>query len=117
MYQNKTKRCDHRIVSISQPYVRPIVCGKLKKPVEFGAKLSVSLNEEGIARVDHLRWDAFNEGGDLEAEVEAYHERYGHYPEAVLADTLYGTRANRRYLKNKNIRFAGKPPRTTEKSH
>ena len=109
MYQNKIKRCDHRIVSISQPYVRPIVCGKLNKPVEFGAKLSVSLNEEGIARVDHLRWDAFNEGGDLEAQVEAYRERYGHYPEAVLADTLYGTRANRRFLKSKHIRFAGKP--------
>jgi len=30
-------------VSISQPYVRPIVRGKLNKPVEFGAKLSVSL--------------------------------------------------------------------------
>jgi hypothetical protein len=115
MYQTKTKRCDNRIVSISQPYVRPIVCGKLNKPVEFGAKLSVSLNEEGIARVDHLRWDAFNEGGDLEAQVEAYRERYGHYPEAVLADTLYGTRANRRYLKGRNIRFA-KTPRTTEKS-
>jgi hypothetical protein len=109
MHQNKTKRCDNRIVSISQPYVRPIVCGKLNKPVEFGAKLSVSLNQEGIARVDHLRWHAFNEGGDLVAQVEAYRERYGHYPQAVLADTIYGTRANRRYLKQKNIRFAGKP--------
>ena len=109
MYQNKSKRCDNRIVSISQPYVRPIVCGKLNKPVEFGAKLSVSLNEEGISRVDYLRWDAFNEGGDLIGQVEAYQERYGHYPEAVLADTIYGTRANRRYLKQKNIRFAGKP--------
>ncbi len=109
MHQNKTKRCDNRIVSISQPYVRPIVCGKLNKPVEFGAKLSVSLNQEGIARVDHLRWDAFNEGGDLVTQVEAYHERYGHYPQAVLADTIYGTRANRRYLEQKNIRFAGKP--------
>lgn len=109
MYQNKTKRCDNRIVSISQPYVRPIVRGKLNKAVEFGAKLSVSLNQEGIARIDHLRWHAFNEGGDLIAQVEAYRQRYGHYPEAVLADTIYGTRANRRYLKQKNIRFAGKP--------
>ena len=109
MYQNKTQRCDNRIVSISQPYVRPIVRGKLNKAVEFGAKLSVSLNQEGIARVDQLRWHAFNEGGDLIAQVEAYRQRYGHYPEAVLADTIYGTHANRRYLKQKNIRFAGKP--------
>jgi len=38
MYHSKTRRCDHRIVSISQPYVRPIVRGKQDKPVEFGAK-------------------------------------------------------------------------------
>jgi hypothetical protein len=109
MYRTKTRRCDDRIVSISQPYVRPIVRGKLDKPVEFGAKLSVSLNADGIACVDHLRWDAFHEGHDLESQVEAYRTRHGHYPEVVLGDPLYGTRDNRRYLKSRGIRFAGKP--------
>ena len=32
MYRNTTKRCDDRIVSISQPHVRPIVRGKVDKP-------------------------------------------------------------------------------------
>jgi hypothetical protein len=109
MYRTKRRRCDDRIVSISQPYVRPIVRGKLDKPVEFGAKLSVSLNAEGIACVDALRWDAFHEGHDLESQVEAYRSRHGHYPEVVLGDPVYGTRDNRRYLKGKGIRFAGKP--------
>jgi hypothetical protein len=109
MYQTKTRRCDHRIVSISQPYVRPIVRGKQDKPVEFGAKLSVSLTGEGLAQVDHLRWDAFHEGLDLASQVEAFHDRYGHYPERVLADPAYGTRANRDYLKQRGIHFAGKP--------
>jgi len=109
MYRTNTRRCDHRIVSISQPHVRPIVRGKQDKAVEFGAKLSVSLDGAGLARVDHLRWDAFHEGQDLPAQVEAYRERYGHYPEAVLGDPLYGTRANRSYLKARGIRFAGKP--------
>ena len=109
MYRTNTRRCDHRIVSISQPHVRPIVRGKQDKAVEFGAKLSVSLDGAGLARVDHLRWDAFHEGHDLPAQVEAYRARYGHYPEAVLGDPLYGTRANRRYLKARGIRFAGKP--------
>jgi hypothetical protein len=109
MYQSKTHRCDHRIVSISQPYVRPIVRGKLDKPVEFGAMLSISLTGDGLAHVDHLRWDAFNEGQDLIAQVEAYRARYGHYPEKVLADPLYGTRHNRDYLKQRGIHFAGKP--------
>ena len=62
MYGNKRRRCDDRIVSISQPYVRPIVRGKVNKAVEFGSKLSVSLTDAGLARVDQLRWDAFHEG-------------------------------------------------------
>ena len=109
MYRSGTRRCDHRIVSISQPYVRPIVRGKQDKAVEFGSKLSVSLDGEGLARVDQLRWDAFHEGQDLPVQVEAYRRRCGHYPEVVLGDPLYGTRANRRYLKARSIRFAGKP--------
>jgi hypothetical protein len=109
MYRSNSRRCDDRIVSISQPYVRPIIRGKLDKPVEFGAKLSVSLSGEGLACVDHLRWDAFHEGHDLESQVEAYRARYGTYPEVVLGDPIYGTRDNRRYLKGLGIRFAGKP--------
>jgi IS5 family transposase len=109
MYRSKSRRCDDRIVSISQPYVRPIVRGKLDKPVEFGAKLSVSLSGQGLACVDHLRWDAFHEGQDLESQVEAYRARYGVYPEVVLGDPIYGTRDNRHYLKGLGIRFAGKP--------
>ncbi len=105
----KKRRYDDRMVSISQPYVRPIVRGKLDKPVEFGAKLSVSLNGDGVACVDHLRWEAFHEGGDLKSQVEAYRERHGYYPEAVLCDPVYGTQENRRYLKKHGIRFAGKP--------
>ena len=43
MYKTNTRRCDDRIVSISQPYIRPIIRGKPGKIVEFGAKISVSL--------------------------------------------------------------------------
>ena len=109
MYRAKTRRCDDRIVSISQPYVRPIIRGKLDKAVEFGAKLSVSLSGEGLACVDHLRWDAFHEGQDLKSQVEAHRARHGVYPEVVLGDPIYGTRDNRHYLKGLGIRFAGKP--------
>ncbi len=109
MHQSRSRRCDNRIVSISQPYVRPIIRGKLNKPVEFGSKLSVSMNGEGVACVDHLRWDVFHEGGDLKSQVQTYRTRHGCYPEVVLGDPAYGTRENRRYLKNLGIRFAGKP--------
>jgi len=109
MYRTKVKSCADRIVSISQPYVRPIVRGKAHKKAEFGAKLSVSLTGDGIARVDRFSWDAFHEGQDLKTQVEYHKARYGYYPEVVLADTLYGTRENRKFLKDNNIRFAGKP--------
>lgn len=42
MWSNKTQRVDQRIVSLTQPHIRPIVRGKAGKPTEFGAKLSVS---------------------------------------------------------------------------
>ena len=43
MYDNRTHSVPDRIVSVSQPFVRPIVQGKAGKPVEFGAKLNISV--------------------------------------------------------------------------
>jgi hypothetical protein len=42
LYENKKQSIDDRIVSLSQPHIRPIVRGKAGKSVEFGAKLSAS---------------------------------------------------------------------------
>lgn len=108
MYDQRSHTISDRIVSLSQPHVRPIVRGKAGKEVEFGAKLSVSL-VNGFAHLDRLSWDAYNESGDLIGQVENYRQRYGFYPEAVLVDHIYGTKDNRNYLKSKGIRFCGKP--------
>ena len=43
MYEKATHWSEGRIVSISQPHVRPIVRGKAGTPVEVGAKLSLSV--------------------------------------------------------------------------
>ena len=109
MYQNKTNRCDDRIVSIHQPHVRPIIRGKAHKKTEFGSKLNVSMDKHGLAYIERLDWDAYHEGNDLPNIVESYKARYGFYPEVVMVDTLYGTRANRKYLKDRGIRYGGKP--------
>ena len=61
MYDSKTHSVQDRIVSISQPYLRPIVRGKSKTPVEFGAKYDVSIDEKGHARLEKLSFDAYNE--------------------------------------------------------
>ncbi len=108
MYDQRSHQIADRIVSVSQPHVRPIVRGKSGKDVEFGAKLSVSL-VNGYAHLDRIGWDAYHEGGDLIHQVDNYHDRYGVYPEVVIADQIYGSHENRAYLKSKGIRFSGKP--------
>ncbi len=108
MYRKRTRRIDDRIVSISQPHVRPMVRGKARAHVEFGAKVAVSL-VNGYARLERLDWNNFHEGQTLQAAVEAYRERYGCYPEAVLADKVYRTRENLRYCKERGIRLSGPP--------
>ena len=106
MHDTRSHRVEDRIVSISQPHVRPIVRGKAKANVEFGAKVAVSM-VDGYARIDHVQWDTFNEGQLLQESVEAYRERYGCYPEAVLADKLYRTRVNLQYCRERGIRLSG----------
>lgn len=53
MYDNHTHSVPDRIVSLSQPWVRPIVRGKAGKPVEFGAKLDISV-VDGFTRLEYL---------------------------------------------------------------
>jgi len=85
-------------VSIHQPHIRPIVRGKAKARVEFGAKLHASL-VNGFVFLDKISWDAYNEGTELDQYVEYYKSRFGFYPEKVLVDKIYCTRKNRKWLK------------------
>ena len=79
MYTHQESRIDDRIVSISQPHVRPIKRGKAGAATEFGAKISASL-VDGHCFVDRISWDAYNESGDLIGQIESYRKRFGHYP-------------------------------------
>lgn len=108
MYTHRCHRIADRLVSLSQPHVRPIVRGKAGCPVEFGAKISVSL-VEGVSFVDRIRWDAYNESLDLVGQIEAYRRRFGHYPASVHVDQIYRTRANRQFCHSKGIRLSGPP--------
>ena len=108
MYENNTHIVENRIVSISQPYIRPIVRGKAKSPTEFGAKLDLSIDEHGMARLEKLSFDAYNESDVLITALENYHKRTGHYPERVLADQLYRNRKNISFCKEHGIRLSGR---------
>jgi len=74
----------------------------------FEADSYVALTTNGLAHVDNLNWNSYHEGHDLPVQVENYRKRHGCYPEAVLADQIYGSRENRKYLNEHNIRYAGK---------
>jgi len=115
MYTHRCHRIADRIVSISQPHVRPIVRGKAGCPVEFGAKISVSV-VEGVSFVDRISWDAYNESADLVQQIDAYRRRFGHDPASVHVDQIYRTRENRRFCASRGIRLSGPPlgrPRTS----
>ena len=107
MFENSTHSVENRIVSISQPYVRPIVRGKANKPTEFGAKLHLSIDERGFARIEYLSFDAYNEGPMLQKALEAYKYRTGHYPARVLVDQIYRTKDNIAFCKQNGIRLSG----------
>lgn len=108
MFDYKTNTHPDRIVSIFQPHVRPIIRGKQNNKTEFGSKLGVSL-DQGLARVDTLSWNAYNESKDLIKQIESYHKLHGYYPELVQVDRIYATRENRKYLKERGIRITAAP--------
>jgi hypothetical protein len=108
MHDQRVHSVEHRIVSIHQPHVRPIVRGKTNAYVEFGAKIQVSIMND-LVFLEDLSWEAFNEGTRLMKAVMEYHRRFGYYPAKVYADKIYCTRENRGKLKALNIQLMAKP--------
>lgn len=106
MYDARNHSVSDRIVSLSQPWLRPIVRGKAKATVEFGAKLDISV-VNGWARLEVLSFDAYHEAGGLKEMLERYRERTGRYPARVLADKIYRNRDNLAYCKERGIHLSG----------
>jgi transposase, IS5 family len=97
----KVAQIKDRIVSLSKPYIRPIVRGKENKAVEFGAKVN-KLQIDGISFIEYYSYDAFNEGTRLTAGIHLHRKLFGkcnHHS----ADKIYATNANRSYCKQQNI--------------
>jgi hypothetical protein len=106
--QQKSRSIPDRIVSVSQPHIRPIVRGKAARPTEFGAKISVS-RSNGFIALDRISYDAYYEGHDLPEQAEKYRLRFGCYPAVIQADQAYRSRANRAWCKARGIRLGGTP--------
>lgn len=106
MYDNRTHSVENRIVSISQPHIRPIVRGKARAKVEFGGKMDISVTD-GWTRLEHLSFEAYNESTVLPSAIERFKERTGRYPKKILADKIYRNRENLAYCKERGIRLSG----------
>ena len=106
MYDQQIHSVEDRIVSLSRPFIRPIVRGKAGKPVEFGAKLDISVSD-GWTRLEVLSFDAYNEALNLKDMVERYRARTGRYPSRILADKIYRNRDNLAFCKLHHIRLSG----------
>ena len=120
MFEEGVRTCADRIISIYQPHLRPIVRGKAKAKVEFGAKTGVSI-VNGYTYVDHLSWDAYNESSDLSLQTELYTQRFGILPKEVQADKIYLGKDNRKYIRENHMDCfnhpLGRPPKEENDVH
>ena len=90
-----------RIVSLSKFYIHPIVRGKEVKKVEFGAKVN-TIQIDGLNFIEHLSFNAFNEGTRLKKSVWLARQLFGNITH-LAADAIYATNANRSYCTAKHI--------------
>ena len=111
----QVERIEKSIVSIDKPYLRPIVRGKETKPVEFGAKVN-KIQVDSLSMIEHLDFEAFHEGNRLEKGIHLHEELFGKCTHHG-ADTLYGTNANRTYLKKKGITQSFRPKGKEKAEH
>ena len=101
MFTTGTYSVPNRIVSISKSYIRPIVRGKEVKKVEFGAKVNM-IQVDGINFIEHLSFDAFNEGPRLIESVRYSRTLFGKITH-ISADDIYATNANRKWCTGQDI--------------
>ena len=118
MYDHRENKINDRIVSVSQPHVRPIKRSKAGASTEFGAKISASL-VKGFCFLDRLSWDNYNESVDLTEQIHSYKRRFGFYPSSIHADKIYRNRNNIKFCKEYGIRLSGpalgRPPKDISK--
>ena len=91
-----------RIVSVSKPYIRPIVRGKETKSVEFGAKCN-NILIDGISFIEKLSFNAFNEGTRLKQCVSLAQKLTGVEVKKIGGDQGYSGNDNRTFCKDNGI--------------
>ncbi len=91
-----------RIVSISKPYVRPIVRGKEARNVEFGAK-SNNIPVDGLSFIEKLSFNAFSDGTRLKHCITLHKRLFGVDVKKIGGDTGYAGTDNRDHCRANDI--------------
>lgn len=108
-----------RIVSLSKPYVRPIVRGKETKSVEFGAKCN-NIMVDGLSFIENLSFNPFNEGTRLKECLALHKSLFGTEVKKVGGDQGYAGNENRTLCRELGIETSfvpkGKHPKDNAKS-
>ena len=99
---NSRESIPNRIVSVSKPYVKPIVRGKETKGVEFGAKCNNILIDE-ISFIEKLPFNAFNEGTRLKHCVSLAQKLTGEPVKKIGGDQGYSGNDNRTFCQENKI--------------
>jgi IS5 family transposase len=98
-----------RVVSLHDADARPIVKGRLGKPVEFGYKAQLVDNEDGVI-VDHnIEQGNPPDAPMLEPAIQRIKQRTGRAPRAVTADRGYGEQGVEDDLRDAGVRYVVLP--------
>lgn len=106
MYENNIHSVPDPIVSINQAHTRPIVRGKASALVAFWAKLDLSIDENGMARLESLSFDAYDESDILIGIIKRYKARTAHYPQGSIANKTYRNREKLSFYRQHGIRLS-----------
>ena len=82
---------NHKIESVDKHYIRPIVRGKETRNVKFGAKVN-NIQMDGISFIEHLSFNASNEGTRLQQCIELQQRLFKTHVKAVAADAIHATK-------------------------
>jgi IS5 family transposase len=93
-----------RVVSLHDSDARPIVKGRLGKPVEFGYKAQIVDNEDGVV-VDHnVEVGNPPDADQLAPAIRRIKRRTGRTPRTVVADRGYGEQRVEDELRDEGVR-------------
>jgi IS5 family transposase len=107
----KGEKIQDRIVSFFQPHMRPIVKGKLGKPVEFGKKVEITECENNIITDYNIHIGNPNDTGVFLQAVKRHRQRFKQPPSLVATDRGGWSQENVKELKAMGVKHISIPQR------